>query len=128
MPGRLAGGVEAEQPEASENDGLEQRNRPLQADEQHADGEEEPPPLPIHAPCGRQDLTPVAPSSEPERRRGPPRRAREEEQPEGEQCGQHEERRPGLRMSWMRPLEPVVTAAQKKSVARVPNTPPVGTA
>ena len=48
---------------------------------------------PIHAPRRRQDLTPVAPSSEPERGRRPPRRAREEEQPEREECGQHEERR-----------------------------------
>jgi hypothetical protein len=36
--------------------------------------------------------------------------------------------RPGSRSSWTRPSEPLSTALQKKSVALVPNTPPVGTA
>jgi hypothetical protein len=34
----------------------------------------------------------------------------------------------GSLTSWITPLEPVATAAQKKSVASVPNAPPLGTA
>ena len=35
---------------------------------------------------------------------------------------------PGFRSSWIRPFDPIVTAPQKKSVAPVPNKPPVGMA
>ena len=96
-------------------------------DEENTDPEEKRRMLHVHPTCGREDLTTRSASRKAKRHHRPPRRTGHYEDHQRDQCTEQEKGDRGSRSNWMSAVEPA-TALQKKSVAPVPNTPPVGTA